>query len=51
MKKSEFITEHKRLVTVLRTGDQAARIAEANRQARELKEVSAKKKLQKAFKK
>lgn len=51
MQKKEFITEHKRLVKVLKTGDQAARIAEANRQARELKETSAQKKLQKAFKK
>lgn len=51
MEKREFITEHKRLVNVLRNGNEAQRAIEARRQERELKETSGKKKLEKAFKK
>ena len=37
MTKSEYISEHKRLVPILRSGDKKAQMAEADRQEKEVK--------------
>jgi hypothetical protein len=44
MTKASFVKEHKHLVKVLRSGSPAARQEEARDQAKELKEVKARKK-------
>jgi hypothetical protein len=38
MEKREFVSEHRKLVRILKTGSQKQRVAEAKKQSAELKE-------------